>query len=309
MFAIRSAIVCLAFFGVMYSALSCAVPFGWWALRRKRRMDASAAGSAGLLFALRIFPLGVSTVVTIFLTLPSFWLMEGRSFDEDAMTFVLAGFALLLLMVGAARVLRAESRTSQAVAEWLRSLASDDPGNVAATSAEKGAPALVLVGLCRPKVMVSDMATAVLSQNELRVAIRHELGHRRSWDNLKKLFINATPFPGMSGIEQAWRQAAELAADDSAVETRQDALDLASALIKLSRSSQHWSEPELASGLLCASSAIGLRVQRLLEWHKRPRFQKTWVWAVSSIVVLTVVVGNYATALALTHRLTELLVP
>ena len=67
------------------------------------------------------------------------------------------------------------------------------------------------------------MATAVLSANELRVAVRHELGHRPSWDNLKRLLINATPFPGMSGIERAWGEAAELAADDSAVETREDA--------------------------------------------------------------------------------------
>ena len=60
----------------------------------------------------------------------------------------------------------------------------------------------MLVGICRPKVMVSDMAAAVLSDNELRVAVRHELGHRHSWDNLKKLLINATPFPGMSRIER-----------------------------------------------------------------------------------------------------------
>ncbi len=235
--------------------------------------------------------------------------MEGKSFDEDATTFLLAGFALLLLMAGLARVLRAESRTRQAVAEWLRNLGSDNASSIAGMSAEKGAPALMLVGLFRPKVMVSDTATAVLTENELRVAIRHELGHRRSWDNFKKLLINAAPFPCMNGIERSWRQAAELAADDSAVESRQDALDLASALIKLSRSAQHWSEPELSSGLLCASSAISLRVQRLLEWNLRPRFRTRWAWALSSVLLITVVAANYGTALALTHRLTELLVP
>lgn len=307
MFALRCAIVCLAFFGMMYCVLSCAVAFGWWVVQHTRRMK--GCGSAGFLFALRMFPLLVSAFVAIFLTLPSFWLMEAKSFDEDVMTFALAVFALLLFMAGAARVLRAESRTHRAVAEWLRNLGSDNEESIAAMSAEKGAPALMLVGLCRPKVMISDMATAVLSENELRVAIRHELGHRRSWDNLKKLLINATLFPGMSGVERAWCQAAELAADDSAVETRQDALDLASALIRLSRSSQHWSEPELTSGLLCASSAISVRVQRLLDWNSRPRFRKTWAWTLSSIVVLTLIASNYGTALVLTHRLTELLVP
>jgi len=153
------------------------------------------------------------------------------------------------------------------------------------------------------------MATAVLSDNELRVAIRHELGHRRSWDNLKKLLINATPFPGMSGIEQAWREAAELAADDAAVETKQDALDLAAALLKLSRSASRWTEPKLASGLVCGSSAITMRVHRLLEWHTVRRPQKTWLWAVPSALILSAVASNYGTALVITHRLTELLVP
>ncbi len=268
-----------------------------------------APGPAGLLFALRIFPLAFSVLVSIFLTLPSFWLMERRAFDEEATTLLLAGLALLLLSAGVVRVLRARSRTGLAVREWLRQSDSAEKPGSADMIAAKGAPALMLVGICRPKVMVSDMAAAVLSDSELRVAVRHELGHRHSWDNLKKLLINATSFPGMSRIERDWRAAAELAADDSAVETRLDALDLASALIKLSRSSQQWLEPELASGLVCTSSEISLRVQRLLEWRIRPRIQRTWAWALPSVLIVTIVANYYGTALVLTHRLTELLVP
>ena len=93
----------------------------------------------------------------------------------------------------------------------------------------------------------------------------------RSWDNLKKVLISATPFPGMSGLESAWREAAELAADDAAVANRQDALNLAAALIKLSRSSKQWSEPALASGLVSGSCSIRLRVGRLLEWRAADR--------------------------------------
>ena len=306
MFALRSAIVCLAFFAVMYSTISCLVASGWWALGRKPRMR--TAGSADFLFGLRILPLTISTLVAIFLTLPSFWLMERRSFDEDGTTFVLAGIALLLLVAGAARVLRAKSRTSQAVTDWLAS--SGSAKSVPAMSAARGAPALMLVGVCRPKVMVSDMAAAVLSDQELQVAVRHELAHKRSWDNLKKLLINATPFPGMGGVEAAWREAAELAADDAAVNSRQDALDLASALIKLSRPSQRWAEPALASGLVCDSSAITLRVRRLLQWRAAgSRIQPTWSWAVLPSLVIAGIATHYGAMLVLTHRLTELIVP
>jgi Zn-dependent protease with chaperone function len=115
----------------------------------------------------------------------------------------------------------------------------------------------------------------------------------------------------MSSLENAWREAAELAADDAAVANRQDALDLAAALIKLSRSSKQWSEPALASGLVSGSSSISLRVKRLLEWRTAGRrLQRTWPWTL--LVPSTMIVGiasNYGATLALTHRLTEILVP
>ena len=159
--------------------------------------------------------------------------------------------------------------------------------------------------------MVSHQAAIVLSYDELQVAVRHELGHRRSWDNLKKALISATPFPGMSGIESAWREAAELAADDTAVTNRQEALDLAAALIKLSRSSQEWSKPLLATGLVSSSSSISLRVRRLLQWRvTRRRLRQPWRWTLLVLFVMIVgIASNYRTTLVLMHRSTELLVP
>jgi len=308
MFAVRAAIVCLAFFAVMYIMLSSLVACGWSALGRGQRRKALDA--AGFLFGLRIFPIAVSILFAIFLTLPSFWLMERWSFDEDGMTFLLAVCTLLLLTAGMARVLRAAWRTRQSVTNWLRNSGSDKDASVRAMRSADGAPAVILVGVFRPQIMVSDIAAAVLSEEELRVAIRHELGHQRSRDNLKKALINAMPFPGMSSMEAAWRQAAELAADDEAVKDRQDALDLASALIKLSRSSQRWPEPELASGLVCDSSAIRLRVQRLLQWREAGRsFRRSWPWATLFLLTVVGIASNYRATLLLTHRITELLVP
>jgi Zn-dependent protease with chaperone function len=158
--------------------------------------------------------------------------------------------------------------------------------------------------------MVSN-AAAVLTEDELQVAIRHELGHRRSWDNLKKVLISATPFPGMAGIEKAWRAAAELAADDAAVGNSQEALDLAAALIKLSRSAKQSPEPALASGLVCNYSSIAARVERLLAWRAAAhRARRTWPWAVLILVAMSAAIAShYGATLVLTHRLTELLVP
>ena len=275
-----------------------------------RALPISCSGCGSLAFA-------VSAVVGVFFTFPSFWLMEEATLDEDAGTFILAACSLLILSAGLFRVLRARARTTGAVTQWslgARSMGASSMGSGAAApalSSSNGAPALILVGIRRPKVMVSDMAAIVLSDRELKVAVRHELGHRRSWDNLKRVLISATPFPGMSSLESAWRTAAELAADDAAVMNRQDALDLAAALIKLSRSSKQWSEPALASGLISGSSSISLRVKRLLDWHMAGRrLQRTWPWTL--LFLFTIIAGiasNYSATLVLTHRLTELLVP
>jgi Zn-dependent protease with chaperone function len=317
-FAARGLLVSLAFFATVYCSLSALLVLAWRSLCRIRRKSCFASGivgSANFLFGLRIFSFTVSAVVAVLFTFPSFWLMERAALDEDAGTFILAACSLLILGAGLFRALRAQARTTGAVARW--SLAASNVGatsmadGAAAISASNGAPALILVGIRRPRVMVSDMAATVLSENELQIAIRHELGHKRSWDNLKKVLISATPFPGMSSLESTWREAAELAADDAAVANRQDALDLAAALIKLSRSSKRWSEPALASGLVSGSSSIGLRVERLLEWRRpRLRLQSTWPWALLVVSLMIVgIAGNYGTMLVLTHRLTEFLVP
>lgn len=309
-FAARGFLVSLAFFAAVYCPLSALVVLIWWSVSRRGRE--SSLGSANFLFGLRIFSFAVSTAVAVFFTFPSFWLMERAALDEDAGTFILAACSLLILSAGWFRVHRDQARTESAVTQWSLGAASISSGEGApALSASKGAPALILVGIRRPKVMVSDRAAIVLSGDELQVAVRHELGHQRSWDNLKKLLISATPFPGMSGLERAWREAAEWAADDAAVANRRDALDLAAALIKLSRASKQPCEPALASGLVSGSSSISLRVKRLLEWRMASRrLRHSWHWTLLVLITMIVAVAcNYGATLILTHRLTELLVP
>jgi beta-lactamase regulating signal transducer with metallopeptidase domain len=308
-FAARGVLVSLAFFAVVYCLVSALVVLTWVGVQRFCWKPSSR--SANLLFGLRILPFAFSVAVTVFFTFPSFWLLEQRSLDEDTATFVLGFCSLLILGAGLFRMLWAEARTNRAVTRWRTSSNSGEAGRIAPTTkASDGAPPLILVGIRKPKVMVSDVAMTVLSDDELDVAVRHELGHMRSWDNLKKVLISATPFLGMRSLEHAWRQAAELAADDSAVTNRREALALAAALIKLSRSSQLWAEPAFATGLVSGSTPIGVRLERLIEWRVGSRRRLTSPWIIPLLFTMILgIVGNYGVALSMTHRLTELLVP
>lgn len=308
-FAARGLLVSLAFFATVYCPLSLLVVLVW---RGAKNINLASANAANLLFGLRILPFVVSAVVTMCFTLPSFWLLERKSPDEDAGTFILALCSLLILGAGLFRVLKVQARTTRAITQWLMGTTTvGADGRMPRLRASEGAPPLILVGFWKPRVMISDLATAALTDDELRVAVRHELGHARSWDNLKRVMISSTPFPGMNGIESAWQETAELAADEAAVANRQEALDLAAALIKLSLSSQPWPKPLLATGLVSGSCSISLRVRRLLQWRTAGRHaQRTWSW--SLLVLFAMFIGvacNYGATLVLTHRLTELLVP
>src|SRR5208282_4781081 len=111
MFAARGVVVSLAFFVMLYCALSSLVVLAWHCVNRAARK--SSLGSASFLFALRIFSFAVSVVVAVFFAFPSFWLMESASLDEDAGTFILAACSLLILSAGLFRVLRAQARTKR----------------------------------------------------------------------------------------------------------------------------------------------------------------------------------------------------
>jgi Zn-dependent protease with chaperone function len=151
---------------------------------------------------------------------------------------------------------------------------------------------------------------ALLSHNELHIALKHELSHIQSSDNLKKLVFRFCPFPGMAKLESTWSQAAELAADDAAVSNLDDAVDLAAALVKLSRLIPVEAAPVCTVGFVTGS--ISARVARLLAWDEARKAQtmriRTWYAIPPVLVTLLCVFATYGPVLTLTHEITEWLV-
>ena len=318
MFALRGIAVSLTFFVLLYCLLSALVAVAWRSLRWLRVTEQSLAA---LLFAFRVLPLAASVVITLAFVVPSFQLLEPRSMNIDegmgAVPFALGVCALSLIACGCFRVFTAQSRTCRVVARWLEGARPLKVDAAAQTYAQTvtfpsrcEAPPLTLVGIRRPRVLVSESTVALLSQDELRVALKHELAHMRSRDNLKKLVLRFCPFPGMAGLESAWSQAAELAADDAAVSRLDDAVDLAAALVKLSRLVPVEAAPLCTVGFVTGS--ISARVERLLSWDetdkaRAPRI-RTWYVVPSVAALLLCVFATYGPALSLTHEVTEWLV-
>jgi Zn-dependent protease with chaperone function len=334
MFALRGIAVALSVFVIVYAALSLAVGLCWrWSDVWRRGQRHTVRRSAELLFAWRMFPLVTAVVVTAAFAVPSFLLLEPRSIDEPlgGIPLALGICAVGLGIFGVGNAGFALRRVSRAVQKWtsaaqpIESCAPVPVLRISSVVPPSGTilsaftvPAVTVAGIVRPKVLLSQAAEVVLTEGELQTALNHEVAHVRRCDNLKKLMLRCVAFPGMAGLEAAWLEATEMAADDAAVSNASEALDLASALVKLSRLQPvEWGTVEPAIDMTAAlvhgsAAVVSARVERLIAWSgERLASPKTffpWYGLGAAAATVAVFAVAYSHLLAQVHTATEWLV-
>lgn len=319
MFAVRGLAVSFSIFVMVYSALSLAVCGVWrsvWIYGQRH----PARRSADLLFAVRVIPFALAAGVTLALAVPSFLLLEPRAVDEPLgvvpVVLGLCGIAVVFagLWNGAAALLRA----SRTIAQWSARADVIGPspgvfsGVVPVLRVSGVTPPLTAAGILRPSLWLSHAAEFVLSERELQSALRHEVVHVRRRDNLRKLILRVVAFPGMAELESAWREATEMAADDAAVSSASEALDLAAAVIKLSRLAPLETPLELTTALVHSpAQSVNARVERLVAWteprHEAPGYSGRYALCAAVVVVAALGV-TYNELLVRVHLATEWLV-
>ena len=319
MFAVRGFAVCFSIFFIFYSVLTLAVALVWrrvWDCRRR----SSARICADTLFVLRMIPCVLSAVATLAFAVPSFLLLEPRAARESMspVLVVLCICGIGVMLVGMWNAAAALLRAAKTVARW-----SNGATVIGRSDAESGQPVLLLrtagvappltaAGILRPSVWLSCAAESVLTERELQCALRHEVVHVRRRDNLRKLFLRMVASPGMTRLESAWREATEMAADDAAVSSASQALDLAAAVIKLSRLAPLVAAGELTTALVHSpAESVNARVERLIAWTEgrssAPRYSVRYSLCAAAAVVATLAV-SYSTLLVQVHAATEWLV-
>lgn len=313
MFAARGIAVSLSLFLLVYGILSLAIVLAWPRLQMYRRKY-SVRYLANGLYLLRMFPLLVAILITAAFTVPSFLLLEPRTIQEPIgeIPLALGLLGAALGLGGALNAVLAARRAAQTISIWTReSQPAEICSPVPVLRISRSLPPMTAAGIIHPRVLVSTTAEFLLTPNELHSALNHELAHIRRRDNLKKLLLRLVPFPGMSGLERAWLEAAEMAADDEAVSSTSQALDLAAALLKLSRLSSVELAPQLTAGLVHSPAfAMNARIERLVVWTEPMQgSQKYPVWyALTAIALAAAVAFSYSSLLVGVHEATELLV-
>jgi beta-lactamase regulating signal transducer with metallopeptidase domain len=319
-FALRGIAVSFSIFVMLYSALSLVV-CGVWRKVFSYAERLPARRCADLLFILRMVPFVLATAATLALAVPSFLLLEPHVVGEPlgAAPVALGFCGLAVLVIGLWKAVAAWVRASRTITRWsseaqvVPSNITDSSGEVLVRRISGVSPPLTAAGVFRPSVWLSRAAEFVLSERELEVALRHEIVHVRRWDNLRKLILRLVAFPGMVELESGWREATEMAADDAAVASASEALDLAAAVIKLSGLAPLEAPAELTTALVHSpAQSVNARVERLIAWTERPqnaapRYSLGYALCAAVAVGATLVL-TYGELLVRVHTATEWLV-
>lgn len=286
MYWLRFAIVALVVFAAAYVSLSVALAVFWQISGRRLRTL-----SADALFLLRISPFVIAYTFVTLLTVPSFLAYEPVTMREGIRTGAMigAGIAIALLAIGVVRSFKAWRQTARLIAACT----------------ESAKPAIFVAGIWRSRLMISESARQLLNQEQLAAAVRHESAHVDSRDNVKQLLLRFCAFPLLASLDRAWLQAAEMAADDAASTDEQSALDLASALTAVARTSM--AVPKLGMSLVPEMNApLAARIERLLAWQPGTRRSHSAV-AIAMVAITCLVIVNATVLLRSAHEITELL--
>jgi Zn-dependent protease with chaperone function len=271
---LRLLCLCLAAFFLVHLAVGLvALAITPAAVRMAERMTPRSA--ARWLLTLRLAPLACALFVVAALCVPSYLWLEPEAAAEEAGFACLASALLGLAVwcISIARGVRAAARSLRYIDRCQRAgfriRLEGDPSPV--WIMEGAAGSLLLAGIFRPRIFISQEVLAALSPEQLAAAVRHENAHRVSHDNLKRLLLVLAPgvvpfFHGFRSLEDHWARFTEWAADDRAVDgDSRRSLSLAAALVRVARLAPASFPSPVVVSLLNAGRDLAARVDRLLR--------------------------------------------
>jgi Zn-dependent protease with chaperone function len=275
--------ICLTLSALLaLNALASAAAGALWRALAPRVQGWDAGARASLLFALRVSPLSIAAALAFAFVIPSYLLYEPRDSGEGV------GFKLLVLAcVSAAGVLLASWRvartclaTRRLAHDWMRHA---EPFEVEGTNVptfriRHSFPVIAVIGVLRPRLFVASQVFDALTPEELAAALAHERGHLGGQDNLKRALLQAGEdallhAPLGRSLRRAWQRESEMAADEfAAAAGPAAALDLASAIVKISKLIPRGARPTLPAGahlLGDGDDGTSRRVRNLLRQASR----------------------------------------
>jgi hypothetical protein len=195
--------------------------------------------AANVLLFLRLLPATAAILLVAVVFVPAHVLYEPAASDESfgAVLFAFAALGVALLVRAGVRLFQV-SCTARQLRQWIIVPFESNAGEAFEA---QGFPGVSLAGVLRTRILVGSDVRAVLTPDELDVAVAHEREHRLSFDNLKRCAMFCAPdlfgwTASAKMLEGMWRARAESQADvRAAAGDKARAMHLASALLKVAR--------------------------------------------------------------------------
>jgi beta-lactamase regulating signal transducer with metallopeptidase domain len=185
---------------------------------------------------------------------------------------ILGAIAIIVMSVRAANIIRSTRLVAASWRQHSKKLLLENI-DVPVYCLNGTGSVLAVLGFLRPRIFVARQVIDTLTPAELIAAVEHERAHVTSLDNLKQLVFKVTRIPAWlrisGGVDSAWTNASEIAADEAALASGTSVLDLSAALIKVAALGSHAvvGETVAASHLVPVGhgSSLQARVEHLRE--------------------------------------------
>lgn len=251
--------ICLTLSALLaLNALASALAGIVWRALAPRVQGWDAAARARLLFVLRVSPPTVAAALAFALVVPSYFLYEPPNSGESIGTklLILACVSAAGVLLACWRIARTWLATRRLVRDWMRCAApfEVEGAQVPAFRIRHSFPVIAVIGVLRPRLFVASHLFDTLTPEELAAALAHERGHVEGRDNLKRALLQAGEdallhAPLGRSLRRAWQRESEMAADEFAAATGPAAaLDLASAIVKISKLVPRGARPTMPAG-------------------------------------------------------------
>jgi hypothetical protein len=246
-----------------------------------------AAARARLLFALRVSPPAAAAALAFALVVPAYLLHEPVDSGESVgvKLFILTCLSAAGVTLACWRVARTWVSTRRLARDWMRHAEPSGVGGAGVPTfrIRHRFPVIAVIGVLRPRLFVASQVFDALTPEELAAALAHERGHVAARDNLKRALLQAGEdallhAPLGRTLRRAWQGESEMAADEfAAAAGPAAALDLASAIVKISKLIPRGARPTLPAGahlLGEGEDGTSRRVRNLLRLASSPEGQR-----------------------------------
>lgn len=280
-----------------------------------RAHHGSAGVRASALPLFRLLPSAIAACVTAGILVPGYLAHERPGIEQSGVTlWLLAAAGAAIVAASIVTGVLSLVRTARLKRAWLaEARPAILPGaGMPGYEIDLPYPLVAVLGVVRPRLFVSSLVLRECSAPELAAIIEHERAHVRRADNLLRLLMEAAPdllrltrVPAR--IAAAWHRAVEHRADEAASER----LELASALVRVSRLAASAAAFQLPASALYGGGAIDDRVRHLLTAGAAlpaPGWAVALVAAGAASFAVVAAAAGTGAASGLAHRLLELMV-